>query len=285
MQNELVKIFANSVPVRQILTKTSEWIHVLASDQSHYLMPAVPRNYFYKNAYCDSIILSALGITTLDAEVLSVSEHLSDVCFKTGDGSRIVSDKVVGWRLPEEKQGDRLLQVLPLSWLKRVANREQFLEVLILDLWFRRSGQRQVVFRQTGSDIEAIFLPSGHLNGTQKCTVQQVGYYQSTVYNGLPWASIEVNLKARIASLALSDLGRRLRALPQIVQGHEVLKSLWFETLVNKACFDKHFTDAMGALFGGVVYRNNEDTSEIYLNRLRAVTNSSRGYALGGHCS
>lgn len=276
MQTERVEMSSNSVPVRQILAKTSEWIHLLGSDQSHYLVPAVPQTYFYQNAYCDSVILGALGITTLDAEVLCVSEELIPYAsFKIDGGSRIGPHKVVGWRLPKEREGDRLLQVLPSRWVTHVANRQQFLEVLILDLWFRRSARRRVVFRQHGMEIEAIFLPSGHLNGTQKCTVQQVGYYQSAVYNGLSWANIEVSLKARVASLSLSDLGLRLRTLPQIVQAHDVLKSLWFETLVNKVCFDQNLTNAMSALFGGAVHSNNQIAFERSPNQLRAVSNAS----------
>ncbi len=239
MQNTVVEMSVKSVPVRQIISTRSEWIHTLGSDESLYIVPAVSRTYSNEHAYCDSAVLSALGIATLDAEVLSLSHNLALkaglVAWKESGG---VPQQVMGWRLPKESADSRLFQVLPLSWLPRVSNREQFLEVLILDLWFRRSGKRQVIFRQTGREFEVIFLPSGDLVGTQKCTVQQVGYHQAAVYNELPWARIEAGLKAKIASLTLSDLGARLRTLPEIDARHRILKTLWFETMVNKVCFD-----------------------------------------------
>lgn len=273
------------MPVRQIVATTSEWIHALGSDESHYFVPAVPRTYSHNHAYCDSVVLSALGVATLDAGLLSLSHEVAvKAGLAAGEESDLVPQQVIGWRLPKESAGSRLLQVLPLSWLPRISNREQFLEVLILDLWFRRSGQRQVVFRQTVHEIEALFLPSGNLDGTQKCTVEQVGYHQTAVYNGLQWAKVEADLKAKIASLTLSDLGRQLRMLPEIDVGHEVLKSLWFETVVNKVCFDQCLTEAMGPLFGGVFHANQDKAFEISANRIRAVSNSSRGYSVGSLC-
>lgn len=282
MRNQFVEMPVKSVPVRQIIATTSEWIHALGSDESLYIVPAVPRNYSDEHAYSDSAVLNALGIATLDAEVLSLSHNLAvKAGFAIGKESNVVPQQVIGWRLPKERADSRLFQVLPLSWLPRVTNREQFLEVLILDLWFRRSRQRQVVFRQTGQEIEAIFLPAGDLVGTQKCKVQQVGYHQAAVYNGLARARIEAGLKAKIASLTLSDLRGQLRMLPRIGVGHEVLKSLWFETMVNKVCFDQCLTDAMGPLFGGVVHTNHERPVEVSANRLRIVSHAGPGYSMG----
>lgn len=286
MQNQLAEMSVRPVSVRQIIATTSEWIHVSGSDESLYLVPTVPQTYYYEFAYCDAALLKALRILTSEAALLSWTGDLASKA-----GLRAVSESspflqhVIGWRLPKEGSGGRLLQVLPQGWLSRVTNREQFLEVLILDLWFRRTGQRQVIFKQTGQTIEAIFLPSGKLIGTQDCSIKQVEYRQLPVYNGLEWPKIEAGLKAKIASLTLSDLGHLLGKLPQIGVGHEVLKSLWFETVVNKVCFDQRLTDAMGPLFGGMVHRNHERSIEVPTDRLRTVSNASRGYSLGNRCS
>lgn len=88
----------------------------------------------------------------------------------------------IGWRLPKEVQPSKLLQILPISWLPRISNRQQFLEVIILDTWFRRTGQRKVIFRQTAQDIEATFLPSGDPTGTEKRPTQNAAYSEPAVY-------------------------------------------------------------------------------------------------------
>lgn len=285
MQKQLVEMPVQSVSVRQIVATTSKWIHVLGSDESLYLVPAVPRNYSYEHAYCDSVILNALGIATLDAEVLSLSRDLALKAGLTANAElKSVRKQVIGWRLPKEEAGSRVVEILPSSWLRRVNNREQFLEVLILDLWFQRSGQRQVVFEQTGQKIRAIFLPSGNLDGIGRCTFEQVGYKQTAVYTGLAWAGIEARLKAKVASLSLSDLGRQLRGMPEIGVGHRVLKSLWFAIEVNKVCFHQSLSRAMRAIFGGVVYNNHDRAFEISTNRLCAVSNERRGYSMGSRC-
>lgn len=277
MLNQAVEMPVKSVPVRQIIATTSEWIHALGSDMSLYLVPAVPRTHSYQDAYCDSAVLSALSITTPDATVLSFPGHLA---FKAGlapgEGSDVAPQQLIGWRLPPQCEGRRLLQILPSNWVPNITNRAQFLEVLILDLWFRRSGQRKAVFQQRGQEIEAIFLPFGSFQGAQTTTVEQVRFNQAAVYNGLQWARIEASLKAKIALLSLSDLGRQLGKLPYIGARHEVLKYIWFETVVNKVCFDQSLSDAMGSLFGGVVNKNHESAFEIPAARLRAKPSPNR---------
>lgn len=265
-----------SVPVRQIIATTPEWIHALGSDESLYLVPADPQTYSYQHAYCDSVALNVLGIPTLDAEVLCLPHDLAlKAGLATGGKSDAMQQQVIGWRLPKEEAGCRLLQILPLSWLPRVINREQFLEVLLLDLWFKRFGQRQALFRQTGERVEAIFMPAGDPVGTQKCTVEQVRYYQTAVYSGLAGAGVEAGLKAKVASLTLSDLGLQLNALPDIGLGHKVLKPLWFETMANKACLDQSFMDAMEPLFDAVVHKNHDNAFEMPVSRLQAASNRS----------
>jgi hypothetical protein len=284
VQNQLAEMPVRSVPVQQVIATTSEWIHVLGSDRSLYLVPTVAQTHSYETACCDAVLLKSLGISTSDAALLSWTD---DLVLQAGalveEKSDFCPQDVIGWRLPKGNAESRLLQILPVSWLPRVINREQFMEVLILDLWFRRAGKRQVIFEKTGNEIEAIFLPSGSVIGTQKCTIQQVGYYQTAVYNGLGWARIEASLKAKIASLTLADLGQQLRLLPRIDLGHEILKSLWFETMVNKVCFDQCLIDAVGLLFAGVIHTNHGRTLEVSSNRLRAISCASRGYPVGSH--
>lgn len=285
MRNHSMKMPTKSVPVRQIIATPSEWTHALGFDDNLYLVPAVPGTYSYELAYCDAVVLRALGIPTLEAELLSLShDPASKTSVTTGQESDETLQHVVGWRMPRENAGSRLFQILPSAWLSRVVNREQFLEVLFLDLWFRRSGRRRVVFRQTGQEIEALFLPSGNVVGTQKCPVEQVEYRQTAVYKDLAWGSIEAGLKARIASLTLSDLALHLIKLPEIGLKHEILKSLWFETVVNKVCFDQGLTDAMGRLFGEAIGRNHEGIFELPENRLHAVPNRGCGHSVGSCC-
>jgi hypothetical protein len=271
--------------VRQVVAMTSNWIHVLGSNESSYLVPAVTRKYSYEDAYCDSAILNALGLRTVDAEVISLCDDLTPKTgLTTGDDSRAISQHLIGWRLPSERSGEKILQVLPSHWLSRVTNRAQFLEVLVLDLWFGRSGRREVVFRQKERDIEAIFLPSGNCRGAQTCTVEQVRYQQAAVYTALQWARIEADLKAKVGSLSLSILERQLRKLPEIGARHEVLKSLWFQTVVNKLCFDQCLVDAMGALFGGAVQAKHQSAPKNSAPRFRAASDRRDWYFAGCRC-
>lgn len=285
MRNQVAEMPVNSVPVRQIIAKTSKWIHVLGSDESLYLLPTVPQTYSYEHAYCDSALLNALGIATLNAAALSLSHDLaSQVGLEIGEESDASPQHAVGWRLPKESAGGSLLQILPVSWLRRIINRDHFLEVLILDVWLRRAGQREVVFRQTGQQLEAIFLPSGNLIGEENRTVQQAGYHQLAVYNGLFWAKIQTVLKSKIKSLRLVDLERRLSTLPQIDVRNEVLRRLWSETVVMEVCFDQSLSEVMGAIFSEGGHGNDRGAPEIRTNRIRAISNASRGYPLGSGC-
>lgn len=221
----------------------------------------------------------------MNAAVLSFSHHLTQLAMLVaGEGSDASPQQLIGWRLPKENAGGRLLQVLPTSWLPRITNREQFLEVLILDMWLRRAGQREVVFRQTGQQLEVVFLPSVNPFGTQKRTVQQAGYHQTAVYNGLGRAKTLSVLKSKIKSLTLADLERRLRMLPQIGVRNAVLRRLWSETVVMEVCFDQSLSEVMGAISSGVVHCNGQKAPELRTNRIRGIPSPTRGYPLGSGC-
>lgn len=285
MQTQQAGNTVNPVKVRQVIAVTANWIHVLGSDQSHYLLPAVPQSYSHEHAYADSVFLKSLGISTLDAAALVFSSDLAvEARLATEDNPHSTQTSPIGWRLPQETGSSRLLQVLPSSWLSRIANRNQFLEVLILDTWLRRPGRREILFKQSGREIQAFFLPSGTPNDLQKSPAVQVGYHQKDVYNGLRWAQIQSVLKAKLMSLSLANLEQALDQLPRIGTENEVLRAIWSEIVVDKISFDQTLSDVREQIFGMVGCKHEEGSIQVRADRVRVLRGAGTGHPLFCGC-
>lgn len=271
----------DSVPVQQIVTVTSKWIHVLGSDQSHYLLPAVLHSYSPEHAYVDSVFLKSLGISTVHAAVLVLSKDLaSEAGLAAGENSNISAISSVGWRLPRESSTCRLMQILPSRWLSRISNRDQFFEVEILDTWFQRRGRREVIFRQTGAEIEVLFIPSGTLVDSPK-PAGQPGYHQQDVYKGLDWARIQTVLTAKLKSLRLSNLEQALNEFPIIGEASDILRAVWSETVVNRLSFDQTLADVRERLFAGTVNTDGQRSNQVRSNRVRGLRHAGAGHPMG----
>lgn len=284
MQNQQVGSTVNPMQVRQIIAVTASWIHVLGSDRSHYLLPAVPQSYSHEHAYADSVFLKSLGISTLGAAVLVLTNDLAlESGLAADENPHSTQTTSIGWCLPQEVGNGRLMQILPSSWLPRITNREQFLEVLILDTWFRRPGRREVIFKQSGRDIQSFFLPSGRKNDSpQASTIWPA--YQKDVYNGLGWAKIQSALKAKLTSLNLASLEKASDDLPRIGADNEILRTIWSDIMVNKVSFDQTLSAVREQIFGRVGYTNEERTIQVRADRVRVLRGAGAGRPLGSGC-
>lgn len=237
--------------VQEIITKTPEWIHAVGSHESLYLLPADSQTYSYERAYCDWAFLKALGIKTLDAELLFLSDNLAAKAGLAGKQSSTDShQEAVGWRLPREGADARLLQILPSAWMPHIINREQFLEVLVLDVRFRRAGQREVIFRKTEQGIEAIFIPSDSPVGVRNCIGQQTTYLQRAVYDGLDWARLQPTFKSKLESIRFFQLAQGIASLPQLGVAHRVQTNLWLTFADNQLCFEQAISEVTDAIYG-----------------------------------
>lgn len=285
MQTQQAGSTVNPVQARQIIAVTTNWIHVFGSDGSHYLLPTVPQLHSPEHAYADSEFLKSLGISTLEAATLIMTDDLAiEAGLVTDETPWSRGTALIGWRLPEETGNSRLFQVLPSCWLSRITNREQFLEVLILDTWLRRPGRRGVIFKKSGREIQAFFLPSGTPNDLQKSLAGQSSYYQKDVYKGLSWAKIQSVLKAKLMSLKLPNLERALNHLPQIEAKHEVLRAIWSEIVFDTISFDQTFSDVREQIFGRVGYTDEERSIQVRADRVRAQRGTRAGHPLGRGC-
>lgn len=181
----------NLVLVQQVLSRSSDWIHVLGSDRSFYLVLGDTQLHDSDAAYSDALRLSALGISTVETVSLF---FIDDQLSKTG----VRKSRVCGWRLPDESVNGRILQILPKAWISRISNRREFLEVLLLDTWLKRTRRRTVFYTQTDHTLKAYFMPSGGYRA--KLNVSPVGleYHLREVYAGLSPADACSTLKTRI---------------------------------------------------------------------------------------
>lgn len=240
-----------SVSVHRILDVAPDCIQVLGTNQNRYCLPSFSRTCTQEHAYYDFIFLKAMGIRTVDAELLSIPH---DLAVHAGYDGRYEPDSfpriIAGWRLPGQNMSGKLLESLPSNRLTQLRNREQFLEVLFLDVHFKREGRRRVFFRQCGEAIEAIFVPSCRPIGTQTSTMEDVGYQPVSVYNGLEWIKIQAEFKSKLESLRLFQLVERLMALPEIGVEQNVLRMLWSSFAGNVLYPDHALFEEINAAFG-----------------------------------
>ncbi|HEX4036620.1 MAG TPA: HipA family kinase [Acidobacteriaceae bacterium] len=72
-----------------------------------------------------------------------------------------------GSLLVDPAPGQSVYQVIPPSWIPRVANRQDFVGALLLDLWTNQCDRRQCLFVAQPGDqsLQAVFIDNDHLFG------------------------------------------------------------------------------------------------------------------------
>ena len=155
------------------------------------------------NEALGSWLAAQLGLETPAWRPISVSDELlaqnPEMWFETPTG-RVRPPAGVHYasRLVETQGEGSVFEILPRSWFARVQNREDFLGMLLLDLWCNHTDNRQACFVQEAGarGLRAVFLDQGHMfngaDGTTNARPAASLFLDRTMYEGL-WSQKQVN--------------------------------------------------------------------------------------------
>lgn len=122
----------------------------------------------------------------LSRKFLSANPTLSST---RGIFSAIPPGRHFGSRLIEAREG-RTYQMIPHSWIDRIENRQDFLGMLILDLWANNCERRQAVFFSSPEGrLHASFTDNGMMFGgkfrNENTNPRRAMVYDLSFYKGL----------------------------------------------------------------------------------------------------
>lgn len=125
-----------------------------------------------------------------------------------------------GSLLVDPAPGQSLCQVIPPSWIPRVANRQDFVGALLLDLWANQCDRRQCLFIAEPGDqtLRAVFIDNDHLFGgdsgeektcARRAMLRNLQWYRAIWTDALiaPW-------RERIRTIGQPELDAIFRAVP-----------------------------------------------------------------------
>lgn len=119
-------------------------------------------------------LMGLMGLPTPQWAAIQVTDKFLDqhpeTWYKSRPGDRGIrpeSGLHFGSRLAGSAGRSRTYDLIPGSWADRVANREDFVGALLLDLWANNCDRRQCVFlkNNTGSVLRAVFIDNDHMFG------------------------------------------------------------------------------------------------------------------------
>lgn len=135
-----------------------------------------------------------------------------------------------GSRLVPTDADQSLYEFLPNSWYGRVSNRDNFLGLLLFDLWAKHRDNRQAVFlhREGSRTAQAVFIDHGHLFGTvpegrESGQIRVAMFRDERIYDGLDIRSTLPSWEARIREIDSA----RLELLGQCIPPEWYTKASW----------------------------------------------------------
>lgn len=135
-----------------------------------------------------------------------------------------------GSRLVPTDADQSLYEFLPSTWYTRISNRENFLGLLLFDLWAKHRDNRQAVFlhREGSRTAQTVFIDHGHLFGTvpagrESGQIRVAMFRDQRIYVGLDIRSTLPSWEARIREIDSA----RLESLGQCIPPEWYTKSDW----------------------------------------------------------
>jgi hypothetical protein len=110
----------------------------------------------------------------------------------------------------DAEPGGEVYEVIPSSWFSRIANREDFVRMLLLDLWTDHLDRRQALFgRQSNSKtLRATFVDHGQMFGDRRSPFRsrrgRGRFLDPRIYGD--WCSEETLVRSYEAILAINRL-------------------------------------------------------------------------------
>ena len=164
--------------VREVVRKLrddSQSVLVRASDGLLYwvkLMSGFDGPNALANAVLGNELAKHLGIAVPNWSPIEFSRDFLDsnpLCWpEPGTGLPKPSPGMYfGTRALGQDEGETAYEILPGSWLNRISNRDEFVGMLILDVWTNQVGTRKAVFVPSSdkSLITAVFIENGQMFG------------------------------------------------------------------------------------------------------------------------
>ena len=117
-----------------------------------------------------------------------------------------------GSRLVMPKRNESLYEILPRSWFVRIRNRENFVGMLLFDLWANQRDRRQAVFLedQENRSIKTTYIDHGCLFGQDETNQASIGiramYMDPAIYGNIDLEEVLRKWEARIRTLSESTL-------------------------------------------------------------------------------
>ncbi len=155
------------------------------------------------NEALGSWLAAQLGLETPAWRQISISDEFlaqnPEMWFETPSGRvRPAAGLHYASRLVETQADGSVYEILPRSWFARVQNREEFLGMLLLDLWCNHTDNRQACFVQEAGarGLRAVFLDHGHMfngaDGASDARAAAALFLDRAMYEGL-WSQKQVN--------------------------------------------------------------------------------------------
>ncbi len=115
-------------------------------------------------------------------------------------------------------EGNRIFEILPGSWVKRIRNLDDFWLAWMLDICAGSVGHREAIFHgELSEGLEAVFIDHGHLfggpRGEQRFQFQTPRYLDGRVYRHHS-SNLIAKLRSSVANVDSERLWLSVRSLP-----------------------------------------------------------------------
>lgn len=199
---------------------------LLQVEDGNYYIVKLPGNpqgleVLFNEAF-GAVIMRFLGLPVPDWGVIALADEFIDqnpemwIETTTSGRKRPEAGLCFGSRLVLTSRDETLYELLPRQWFELISNRDDFIGMLLFDMWSRQSDNRQAVFRQDAQtrSIRATFIDQGDLFGRrrlpQRNSARGPSYLDSNIYRNIDIVNIIPKWEARIRSItpsALDDFG------------------------------------------------------------------------------
>jgi hypothetical protein len=138
-------------------------------------------------------------------------------------------------------------EVLPGEWISRVDNREDFVGMLLLDIWANHTDNRQSVFTRdlATQKLTAIFVDNGHMfGGPSGQEVYRRGsamYLDRRVYEGLDMKGALNRWLERVRSIDKCVLLRLAESVPNAWMSERYLEKVISQLQIRKGALEQLF--------------------------------------------
>lgn len=145
---------------------------IQGSDGAFYVVKfnGFPGRQGLANEVVGTELIQSAGLPAPDWAAIEVSDEFMDgnrgLWFRNENCSiRPLAGIHFGSRLVEAPEDQRTYQIIPRSWIGRIANRADFLGMLVLDLWANNCDRRQAVFLSGAKGLHACFIDNDFMFG------------------------------------------------------------------------------------------------------------------------